>query len=200
MKYLKFISLAVCCVAAMVFTSCNSDDDGPSALSKQEFQQAQNMVKGNYAGRLYWPVKNDSTGKTQADSTDITWQVNADSTLTINNFPTKLLGAYVTDSTVKKAIMDEEPLDLKCYVNYTQVDPTRFTISPVSPAFNVTYGGASHEIAVPFWAGGYYSYGGYTASNRTMSFVISEAAIYIDGRNSNMLQGYVSFILEGTKK
>lgn len=200
MKYLKFITMAMCCVAAMVFTSCNSDDDGPSQLSKQEFQQVENMVKGNYEGQLYWPVKNDTTGQAKADSTAISWEVGTDSVLTIHDFPTKLLGNYVTDSVVKKAIQRQEPADLTCRIVYTQVDQPSFTISPLTPQFSATYGGASHELAFPFWAGGYYSYGGYTASNRTMSFVITEAAVYIDGKDSHMLPGYVSFILQGTKK
>lgn len=200
MKYLKFITMAMCCVAAMVFTSCNSDDDGPSALSKQEFQQTFNMVKGSYEGKLYWPVVNDTTGQTKADSTSITWEVSRDSSLTIHNFPTKLLGNYVTDSVVKKAIQEQKPTDITCQVVYTQVTPPTFILSPVTPQFSVTYGGASHKIAVPFWAGGYYSYGGYTAQSRRCSFIITEAAVFIDGKDSQMLKKGVTFILDGYKK
>ena len=55
MKNSRFISVMLCCLAAMclAFTSCNKDD-GNRKLTPEEKKAAFEAVKGNYTGKLIY--------------------------------------------------------------------------------------------------------------------------------------------------
>lgn len=208
MKKLKFISVMMCCLAAMTltFTSCDDDDDDNRGLTPQEQQTAFNAVRGSYSGNMIYSAVNPKNSKDVSDTVAVTWNIATDSTMTINNFPIARLGDNVTDSTVRKAIQAQAPQTLNCYIGFIRLNPITFLINPVSVTLNLNYGGADHKVQIPFYVNSYYSYGAYqTATTGTnvkssMTMQIIEAAIYIDGKQTSLLRQGTPFVFVAQTK
>ena len=181
MRKLKFISLMVCCLAAMSFTfsSCSDDDDNNSALSPQDYQTAFNAARGEYSGKVYFPVPDKKTNKYVTDSAEVSWSILRDSAMTIHHFPIAALGANVTDSAAREAIMAQAPQDIKCSINFMHVSPVNFIIAPTTVELHLNYNKENHKIQIPFYVS-YYSYG-QMSSSKDMFMQIIEGAIYQDG-------------------
>ena len=103
MKKLKFVTMA-CCVAAMGLTSClNDSDDTRSDMSKEEVAYCFNAVRGTYEGNLIYVAKNVKDVNDNTDTLKISWNIANDSTMTIKNFPTRLLTDNISDEKLKAA-------------------------------------------------------------------------------------------------
>jgi hypothetical protein len=80
-----------------------------------------------------------------------------------------------------------------------QVSPITFLLNPVSPSYQLTYGGATHKVQVAFYINNYSSYGFYDTSKKMMEFQLVEGAIFVDGQQTSYLGNGVSFVFTGTK-
>ncbi|WP_288919625.1 DUF4840 domain-containing protein [uncultured Prevotella sp.] len=198
MKKLKLISLMLVCLAAVsvTFTSCNDDDDNVRTLTPEERAAAFNQVRGTHSGYLYYNKVDASTSKTSLDSVAISWTIASDSVMTIKDFPISVIGKYVSDTAVSKAFSQLPPQDMKCYIGFTNVSPVAFLINPVTPQVQLTYGGATHKVLVPFYVNTAYSYGQINSQNKLRLQIIA-GGIFADGTQTGWLTGAVPFVFLG---
>ena len=122
-------------VATVSVTSCLDDNDGDDyeyvPLTKMEQLSQLIAMEGNYSGKSY--IFSLSGGKAK-DSIDVAWTV-VDSTLTIKNFPIKLLASVVASQDYKDAFENsDQTQELKC------------TIRPYRP-----YGYDANQNATTYW-------------------------------------------------
>ena len=97
-------------------TSClNDNNDSPSYVPLTPEQKHALCIEtsGTYQGYYYF-LKNGENNK--ADSAQITFTVN-DSTLIMNNYPVKSLGAYIQDTNAKSIIANAPAASLKFAFN-----------------------------------------------------------------------------------
>jgi hypothetical protein len=200
MKFLKFLPILGCCLAAVTFTSCNSDDDYPS-LTPEEVNQAFMAVKGNYEGDFIYldPEAADKEDKT--DTLAVSWEIDTDSTMTINNFPAAPLAMHITDATLAKAIAEQPDQPLKCHIGFYSVSPVGFLINPEAAEYEVEYDGKTHKVQVAFYLSTPYSYGAYSTTSKNMQMQIVVAGIYVDKElNTSLLKNAVAFGIEYKKE
>ena len=183
MKTNKLAIFFVCCLAAvsMTFMSCSDDDNNDGSLSKTDYQIAFNAVRGDYTGKVYYPVPNDKTGKYDTDSANVSWSIQKDSAMTIRNFPVAALGANVTDKDAREAIMKEAPQNISCRIIFSHVSPTFFAIYPSSVDLNLNYGDKDHKLKIAFYVSPYISYGQQNAKSGPLYMQIVEGGVYEDG-------------------
>lgn len=200
MKKLKFVTLMICCLAAVSLTSCNSEEDY-TGLTPEQKAAAYNTVKGSYEGDLIYPSQNPSNKSDVADTLQVKWEINTDSTLVIRNFPMALLANNITNENLAKAIKAERARDLKCYISFTQVTPVNFFINPVTPSFSLNINGKNQLVQVAMLINNIYSFGVYDATKNSIQMQIVEAAIYVNGiLQSGYLSSSMPFIFKATKK
>ncbi len=200
MKSIKFISMMICCMAALVFVSCDKNDDNTSALTPEQVQMAYQTVRGNYTGKLIYPKASNTTGKTVNDTVGITWSIATDSIMTIRNFPAAALAEHITNADLKQALLTQPAQDIRCYIGFLTLSPVRFLINPVSPSYTLTYGGATHTVHVGFYVNSTYSLGVYNTNTKELQMQIIEGAVYVDKvRQTDYLKSGVPFLLKATK-
>lgn len=200
MKKLTFISLMICCLAAIGLTSCNNDVEY-KGLTNEQKAEAFNTVKGSYKGDLIYPAINPSNKTDVTDTLQISWQMNSDSVMTIRNFPVELLASNITNTELAKALRKQQPRDWKCYINFTQVQPVTFFINPTLQSFSLNYNDKDHVVQIAMLGNDIYSFGMYNSSKKMMQMQIVEAAVYVNGiLQRGMLKSGVPFILSGTKQ
>lgn len=199
MKTVKLLSLALAAMAAFSLVSCNDDDDSYTPLTPTEKTQCYQTVRGNYAGKLVYTTGQTTNGKAVADTIDAAWSINNDSTLTIKQFPSRLLAIYVSNADMKKAIEEAPAQDIVCRTNYVQTSPVGLYLNPVAPTFNLTYSKATHKVQVAFYTNHSQSSALYNSEKKFMQLQIIEGAIYVDGKQSSDLKNGSSFYLYGTK-
>lgn len=191
MKRLKFISMMMVALAAvcLTFTSCNDDDDDNRGLSQGEINNAFQTVRGSYSGKLIYPdVKAIGTNTNDvADTTNISWSIRTDSTMTVHNFPVSLIAGFVTDSTAKAALATAAPQDMNCYIGFTSESPVVFLINPVSPKMTLSYKGGQHTFQIAFYVNSYYSFGQLSNNGSQLMMQILAAGLFIDGKNSGFI-------------
>ena len=130
MKKLKLVTLA-CCVAAMGLTSCmNDNDDSGRELSKEELAYCLNTVKGTYQGDLIYIAKNVKDISDNTDTLKISWNITNDSTMTIKNFPTRLLAENISDDKLKAALAEAPNQDIDCIIGFINASPVQYLINP----------------------------------------------------------------------
>lgn len=193
------MSLLIGSLTALSFTACNDNDSSYHSLTKEEKAQCFQTVKGDYKGHLVYATGETKNGKTVTDTLDVTWSIATDSTLVINNFPSKVLAVYVTNSNLKKALEEAPTQKLTCRTGYIQTSPVGFLLNPVTPAFNLTYDGATHKVQVPFYTNTTQSYGVWNATKKIMQLQIVEGGLYIDSKQSSDLKTGSSFYIYGEK-
>lgn len=199
MKKLKYLMLGASALllAMTSFSSCNTDSD--DELSVEEQQQAYRTVAGTYSGKIYYNFRNDSTNTLVADSLDISWAINTDSTVTIYDFPTALLAQNVQDANLKAAMESYGTIDIKMLTYYWYLSPVCFYLFPQSPTMSLTYNSETHTVNPAFYAGySTWSMGQQTSTNQ-VQMRICEAAIYIDDEQTEQLSQTNPFILVGSK-
>lgn len=110
--------LMLLCLICTVFatTSClNDNNDRPSYVPLTPDQKHALCIEtnGTYQGYYYFLKEGE---KNKADSAQITFTVN-DSTLIMNNYPVKSLGAYIQDANAKSIIANAPAASLKFAFN-----------------------------------------------------------------------------------
>ncbi len=197
MKIMKTAVVALCCIAATLFTSCLSEDEMDAGLTPAEKTAALNAVKGTYKGMIIYP-KADDNGN---DSLAITWEIKNDTTLTIRNFPVNLLATRITNTNIAKGISDEQPRDMKCHIVFGSASPVTFFVNPEAQSFSLYYGEAYHLVQIAMMTNNIFSFASYDATSQSLQMQIVEAGIYVNGiLQGNMLTSSTPFMLEGNKQ
>ena len=203
MKTLKSIVIIACGIAALAFTSCNSDSDTQKGLTAQEISYCYNTVKGRYTGDLIYAAKNENN---PADVSDTIKSVRSDiindSTMILYNFPARLLAPNVKNGQVRGALLEADWKDLTCRTVYIGTNPVEFLVNPLTLTFNVPYNGETeiHKIQVVFYTNNLSSWAQYNEKDAQLKFIIYEGAIYLDGRLLETLDTATAFYFESTSK
>ena len=200
MKKLKFVTMA-CCVAAMGLTSCmNDNDDSGRELSKEELAYCLNTVKGTYQGDLIYIAKNVKDISDNTDTLKISWNIVNDSTMTIKNFPTRLLAENISDDKLKAALAEAPNQDIDCLIGFINASPVQYLINPKAPSYNINHDGADHKIQVAFYANSTGSFGSFNQTKKVLYMQIVEGAIYMDGKQTAYLTADTPFAFEAKKE
>ena len=106
MKKLTFIAFIGCIMAALSFTSCNSDSDNSyQGLTEAEIQQCFLATRGLYNGKVVFLAENKANVNDKKDTLNVNWEITTDSTMTIYNFPVKALAEKITyNNELKEAV------------------------------------------------------------------------------------------------
>lgn len=209
MKALKTFFMLCCCMAAVTFTSCLNDNDDNQRLTPEERMAAFQTIKGGYTGKLIYAKPNPTGNTNKNDTLDVNWRIDTDSTLTIANFPSAPLAAYITNEEISGLIAKQPAQSLKCLIGIYDNSPVKFLINPKTLVYDgLEYGGKAHKLEIVFYINNTYSFGGYdTFSNKgetdktpTMFMQILIGGIYVDGQlNSDLLRTTTQLIFAGKK-
>lgn len=211
MRLTKFIPVALCCVAALAFTSCNDDDDW-GKLSPEQTGQALTAMRGNYSGKLIYQRPKDSSKQAMADystwvndSIDSQWSVAADTTLTVPQFPVNIIANYVNgNDSLQAALAEATPADIVCGLDFYRLEPIIFNQNAKPLELNLNYGGSAHKVRIYFytnngWSYSYYSCGEYNQQTKRFIMQLALGGIFVDGKDVNYLRGTFGLVFEGTK-
>ena len=109
--------VVVCALVIALFTaSCSKDNDMTDA--EKNAIQALNNITGNYKGNLATKY-----GTTIIVWPDVNWNVDKNSTITVNNFPYQLLADGVSKNTASSlytTLANEKQRPLKLYITTVQ--------------------------------------------------------------------------------
>ena len=200
MKKLKFLT-AACCVAAMGLTSCLNDSDNTTKdMTPAEIAYCLNTVKGTYSGNLIYLAKNVKDVKDTTDTLKISWTITNDSTMTIKNFPARLLADNITDEKLKAALAEQPDQDIECRIGFINTEPVQYLINPTSPSYTVNFEGADHKIVPAFYVNSTTSFGSYNTSKKELYMQIVEGAIFMDGKQTSYLNTANPFAFEAKKE
>lgn len=203
MTFIGIIAVAMCA------TSClNSDDDSIDAVTQKRYQQImQGMYTGNARFYQLKSIGSLSSQKTYVkyDSISTSWDVNADSTFKINNFPVYMLdSAVVVEKTAtgteaeKYRALNQAIRALKNssegYLMWTKaryVIPStswvsdnviQFMVQPYTIERTINFDGADHKVYFVFSP---YTTGAFSATNRKFQAQLALSAVYIDKLDSS---------------
>lgn len=201
MKVMKLFSVA-CCVAAMSLTSCIGDDSSDyKPLTKNDIAMCLNAVRGTHQGKCIYlaPTAKDINN---TDTVDISWTITTDSTMTIHDFPVKLLAQNIdsiSGKEVRNALLNAGESDIECYIGFTALSPIQWLINPKSPEINITTSDGNHKIQIAFWGNHSYSSGAYSTTTKEMSMEIIEGLIFMDGKTTSYLTKDTPFLFRKNK-
>lgn len=203
MTFIGIIAVAMCA------TSClNSDDDSIDAVTQKRYQQ---LMSGMYSGKArFYQLKstgNLSSQKTYVkyDSIHTSWDVSADSTFRINNFPVFMLdSAIVVEKTTtgteaeKYRALNQAIRALKNssegyimgtkarYVipstSWVSENVIQFYVQPYTIKRKINFDGAEHTVYFVFSP---YTTGAFSATNRKFQAQLALSAICIDQLDSS---------------
>ncbi len=196
MKKLKLFSILVCCLAALSFMSCNSSNT-PSWTPLTSAQKAScfTQVTGSHTGKMIYVSDEHKTSTSDvSDTTSVNWNIGSgvgtDTTLTVTNFPIKVLAKYIPEEKVSKALASYEiPTSFKSAIYFHQITPTpAFLIKPEVVKCNVNYDGADHVISLYFYQSSVYSitsYGFYNSAQKALNMNILFGGYKIDAKDND---------------
>ena len=167
MKKLKTM-LAFCAALTMMLvslTSCN-EDSSYRQLTPEEVQTAYYTVRGIHFGKMAF-LKNKGIYITETDTVDITWSIDTDSTMTIQNFPLHTISEWITDAELKEEILKQPEQTVRCKIAFFQTAPIAYFISLEAIELHLNYGGKEHRVQLAFYSGGS-SIGVYDITNKYM--------------------------------
>lgn len=203
MTFIGIIAVAMC------VTSClNSEDDSIDAVTQQRYQQ---LMSGMYSGKArFYQLKSTrmfSSQKTYVkyDSIRTTWDVNADSTFRINNFPVFMLDSAVV---VEKSATGTEAEKYRAlnqairalknssegyimgtkarYVipssSWVSENVIQFMVQPYTIERTINFDGADHKVYFVFSP---YTTGAFSATNRKFQAQLALSAVCIDKLDSS---------------
>lgn len=202
MKVMKLFSVA-CCLAAVCLTSCIGDDESDyKSLTQAEIAQCLNAVRGTHQGKCIYlaPTVKDVNN---TDSVDISWTISTDSTMTIHDFPVKLLAQNIDSingKEIRNALMEAGEQDIECLIGFMALQPVQWLINPKAATFDVKTSDGTHKVKVLFWANNNYSSGVYSQSQNEMSMEIIEGLIYMDDKTTAYLSKDTPFLFKRNKK
>ena len=194
--------MACMAVASMSLSSClngnssNNEEDwfGTPAERYQTFL----TMRGNYAGKLYFPKGVDGDGKFENDSVNVYWSMLTDSTLVLHTLSPRVLTTFVNDAALKTAINTSAPMTLNCKVLDTKPQYKMFFAAPKTPVQPILLSGASHKVK--FFAQQFtnFSYGKRLDSNNVMMQLVF-TAIQLDGSSDNKTDREFPIVLKGQR-
>ena len=141
---MKAAALAICALVIALFTtSCSKDNDIPDA--EKNAIQALNNIVGDYKGDL-----GAKYGTTIIVWRDVNWNVDKNSTITVNNFPYQLLADGVskkTASSLYTTLANEKERPLKLYITTIQPQDNKvfFNLSS-NIKFDITTANETYEL------------------------------------------------------
>lgn len=203
MTFIGIIAVAMCA------TSClNSEDDSIDAVTQQRYQQ---LMSGMYSGKArFYQLKSTRSFSSQKtyvkyDSIHTSWDVNADSTFRINNFPVFMLdSAIVVEKTStgsdaeKYRALNQAIRALKNssegyimgtkarYVipssSWVSENVIQFMVQPYTIERTINFDGADHKVYFVFSP---YTTGAFSATNRKFQAQLALSAVCIDKLDSS---------------
>lgn len=188
MKKFTLLSIIGCFVAALAFTSCNTESSGSSyePLTQQEITQCFLLTQGSYNGKMIYPAVNKANVTDKYDTVQVAWNIRTDSTMTIYNFPAKAIAEQIQYNEGLKAALESQPnQDINCSILYYVKSPIQFIIGPSNLKYNVEYDGKVHDVEINFlWQ--LPSFGMYNSTiERPMQMQILAARMKVDGYETN---------------
>ena len=143
-RTMKTAALAICALVIALFTtSCSKDNDIPDA--EKNAIQALNNIVGNYKGNLA-----ATYGTTTTIWPGINWTVDKNSTITVNNFPYKLLANGVSKksaSSLYTTLVNEKQGPLKLYITTIQLRENKVFFNLSSNfKFDITTANETYEL------------------------------------------------------
>lgn len=141
---MKAAALAICALVIALFTtSCSKDNDIPDA--EKNAIQALNNIVGDYKGDL-----GAKYGTTIIVWRDVNWNVDKNSTITVNNFPYQLLANGVSKksaSSLYTTLINEKQKSLKLYITTLQPQDNKVFFNLSSNfKFNITTANETYEL------------------------------------------------------
>lgn len=202
MKKITLFSILAAFVAALSFTSCNTDsDNGYSLLSKEaqkNFQMA--MSVGSYNDMVVlFEKKNDANVKNQIDSVASTVGISmtGDSTMSISNFPIAAIAEHISNKDLSQAIANVAPRTITCKYNVMPKSTSEVAYYIACPnviELNLTYGAdnKSHKVQLVFMPN--QKYVGYCTLKdpRKLGFQFALYQIWVDGALTGYIKNSIS--------
>lgn len=202
MKKITLFSILAAFVAALSFTSCNTDsDNGYSPLSKEaqkNFQMA--MSVGSYNDMVVlFEKKNDANVKNQIDSVASTVGISmtGDSTMSISNFPIAAIAEHISNKDLSQAIAKVTPRTITCKYNVMPISTSEeayYIACPNVIELNLTYGAdnKSHKVQLVFMPN-LNDYGYCTLKDpRKLGFQFALYQIWVDGALTGYIKNSIS--------
>lgn len=199
MKKITLLSLVAVLLTALTFTSCNTDDNGYSYLTKEQQDAYQTKMAGSYRNLvLLFDHKNDANVKNQADSveTECYFSMRNDSTFTISNFPIKKLAEHISNPELKEAISkveDKTVTGMYMVLPNSQTNQAYFYAYPSPINLNLTYGSDAkeHKVVLVFSPDTYYA-GGCIWATKQIGFPFYLTRIFVDGAQTNYIKNSIN--------
>lgn len=202
MKKITLFSILAAFVAALSFTSCNTDsDNGYSALSKEaqnNFQMA--MSVGSYNDMVVlFEKKNDANVNNQTDSVASTVRISmaGDSTMSISSFPIAAIAEHISDKDLSAAIAKEAPRTITCKYNVMPNSTSEIAYYIACPnviELNLAYGAdnKSHKVQLRFMPSQNY-FGYCTLKNpRQLGFQFALYQVWVDGAQTGYIKNSIN--------
>lgn len=186
MKKITFIAIVGCIMSAISLTSCNSDSESSyKPLTAAEIQQCFNATRGNHNGKMIYAALNKANVADKFDTISIAWSIINDSTMTIYDFPAKVLAENITgNNDLKEALASLPDRTLKCAIAYVYATPIQFLVGPENLTYELNYGDKKHKVEIRFFWD--YSFGLYSSSSKKpMQMQILAAQLMIDGNETS---------------
>lgn len=199
MKKITLLSLVAVLLTALTFTSCNTDDNGYSLLTKEQQDAYQTKMAGSYRNLvLLFDHKNDANVKNQADSveTECYFSMRNDSTFTISNFPIKKLAEHISNPELKEAISkveDKTVTGMYMVLPNSQTNQAYFYAYPSPINLNLKYGSDAkeHKVVLVFTPDTYYA-GGCIWATKQIGFPFYLTRIFVDGAQTNYIKNSIN--------
>lgn len=181
MRKTSILTLLLCMIAALTMTSCLSDDDDDSGLTREEQHTAYLSVAGEHSGQLVYYDTIFTSKPSKVDSVVAKVNFDTDSTVTVYNFRVNSIAHFVQDATAKACLENAPAQILKCYTLFYGLSPVTFHILPQKLTFSTTADGTPHTITLAFYAGYPNSYG--VKSGKSLGLQIVLGGVYLDYEN-----------------
>ena len=177
----------------MSFTSCLNSDDTPP-FTAADAHMAFLAVQGTHTGKLIF--QSTENGVNVNDTVAISWNIQSDSVMTINNFPFQSVAASVQDSDIRNAMLAAAPQNVKCNIGFYSKSPVAFLINPLMASFSATINGTTKQIQLAFYQNINQSMGLYDTSGRFAMQIVA-AAVLVNGTEQQLFsQGVPLFFLK----
>ena len=185
MKNLKFVFLALGCMAALSLTSCMKNENTEEGLSSSDFSKCLNAVRGDYNGYLLYGAVNPQIPADDIVTLAVSWSITADTMLIVRDFPLAPVVEKIVDANLKKELQEQNlHHPLRCHVGFTMIDPyIEFLLAPLALEVPVTYKGQTHTLLVYFWFDSH-SFGAKNLLTQEMNIQLVVAAAYLDDADS----------------
>ena len=202
MKKITLFSILAAFVAALSFTSCNTDsDNGYTPLTPESQKTFQSLMSiGSYNDMvILYEKKNDANVNNQVDSVSSSVHVsmNNDSTMRITNFPVAALAEHISNKELSEAIAKEAPRTIICKYNVMPNSTSEiayYIACPSTIELNLAYGAEnkSHKVQLYFMPSQMY-YGYCTLKEpRQMGFQFSLLQLWVDGAQTAFIKNSIN--------